>query len=137
MEQRQGQRTLPAPGATDDPDTFTRLDVEAEAAENFGAICTVLCGQALNNEFSAGGPIGRRDTLRCRVWLLFDIDVLLNSLQTRCSSNQDYLSTRGITESHLFPLNSNSFKHLTHHKIMVLDPTAMFNKKPMFAADPG
>ena len=38
---------------------------------------------------------------------------------------------------YLFPLTSNSFKYLTHHRIMVLNPTAMFNEKPMFAADPG
>ena len=61
-ERHQGQRNLPAPSATDDAGTFTRLDVEAEAADNFGAVYAVLCGQVLDNKPSAGGPIGRRDT---------------------------------------------------------------------------
>jgi len=39
---------------------------------------------------------------------------------------------RKINKSHLFPL---IFKHLTHHKVMLLNPTAVLGEKPVFAAN--
>ena len=81
-EQRKGQRTLSTPSAADDTDTFTRLDMKVDTMEDFGTIGAVLGRQVLNNEFSAGRPIGRRDALRCWLRFLLDVRVLLDSLQT-------------------------------------------------------
>ena len=136
-EQRKGQRTFSAPSTTDDTDTFTGLDVEVEAVENFGTVGAVFGRQVLNNKLSAGRPIGRRDALRSRLGFLLDTPILQNSLQARCPIDQNRLSVKRANISYLFPLTSNSLRHLTHHMIILLNPTAMFNEKPTFAADPG
>jgi len=136
-EQRQSQRTLSAPCPSDNPDAFTGLDVEVETVENLGTVSTVLGRQILDNEFSAGGPIGRGDSLGCRLGLLLDVCVLLNSLQATYPDDQFHLTTQRTSKSYLFPLTSNVFKYLTHDKIIELNPTAMFNENPIFAADPG
>ena len=105
--------------------------------EDFRTGGTVSGGQILDNKFSTGRPIGRRNAPRCWLGLLFDVAILLNPLQARCSGDQNRLSVQGIDVSHLFPLTSNSFKDLIHHMIIPLNATAMFNEKPTFAADPG
>jgi len=55
--------------------------MEAETTENLGTVGAVFGRQVFDNELSAGGPISRRDALRCRLGLLLDVRVLMNSLQ--------------------------------------------------------
>ena len=69
-------------------DTFTGYDVEVETVENFGTVNAVFGRQVLDNEFSAGGQIGRRDALGCRLGLPLDACVLLNSLQAAYLGDQ-------------------------------------------------
>ena len=49
--------------------------------ENFWTVGAIFGRQVLDNEFSAGGPIRRRDALGCRLGLLLNVRVLVNSLQ--------------------------------------------------------
>ena len=49
--------------------------------EDFGTVGAVFGRQVLDNESSTGGPIGRRDAFGCRLGLLLDVRVLMNSLQ--------------------------------------------------------
>ena len=68
--------------------TFTGLDVEVETVENLGTVSAILGRQVLDNEFSAGRPIGGRDALGCRLGLLLNVCVLLNSLQATYLGDQ-------------------------------------------------
>ena len=131
-KQCQGQRALSTTGATDDANMFSGCDSEIEVMEDLWTIRTVLGRQALHDHFPAGWPVSRRNIVRHGFLLLFDVNIALDTFQTDGRVRNTFTSSPGDT--HLFPLTSNSFRIRTHHKIMLLKPTAMFKEKPIAAA---
>ena len=100
--------------------------------EDFWAIRTVSGRQALHDHFPAGRPVSRRSIVRYGFLLLLDVNIVLDTFQTGGRVRNTFTSSQ--RDTHLFPLTSNSFRIRTHHKIMLLKPTAMFKEKPIAAA---
>ena len=97
-EQHQSQRTSSAPSRSDNTGTFTKLDVEV------GTVVSRCCTWQTSSRqrVPCWRQIDRRDALRYRLGLLFDVGVLLNSLQAGRSGNQSRSQCEGSTNRTCF-----------------------------------
>lgn len=70
-----------------DSNTLARIDTERDVAQDFGTIWRISRGELLHNKLTAARPVsGRLAGLR---WLrfLFNVDILLDSLQTNTDTS--------------------------------------------------
>ena len=112
---------------TNDTNTLPSLDFERNFVKDLGTSCRVASGQLLNREATTGRPVRRRVTSRGRLRLMFDDQVLLDTLQTVAYYRSHVRSSNVVKFNENIPATSNSLKMRTNCKMVPLNAAVIPN----------